>query len=99
MLKKATKSKNPLDPHSHISLDIVQKILWTFRKPKVDFLRGVLASLKSTILLELGVLDYASRVTNIEAYVLGLACLFGVTKYIAEQTQWPWDTCQVLHVG
>ena len=62
ILKKATKSENPLAgkfrlPHGH-------KILWIFRKGKVEFFRSLLESLKSTILVELAVLNYAVKVTS-----------------------------------
>lgn len=56
ILKCVSKDNEPL--HNRI------EVLWHFRKGKVDFLRGVLESLKSTILLELAVLNYATKVSS-----------------------------------
>jgi hypothetical protein len=62
ILKKITKCGNPLD--GNFSLPRGEKILWIFRKGKVEFLRGVLESLKSTILVELAVLNYAVKISS-----------------------------------
>ena len=62
VLKKASKNDAPLE--QKIELPRLEKMLWYFRKGKVDFLRGMLESLKSTILLELAVLNYATKVSS-----------------------------------
>ncbi|KAF2692112.1 hypothetical protein K458DRAFT_10128 [Lentithecium fluviatile CBS 122367] len=62
ILKKATKSDNPLA--GKFRMPTGHKILWIFRKGKVDFFRRLLESLKSTILVELAVLNYAIKVTS-----------------------------------
>ena len=62
ILKKATKSDNPLA--GKFRLPTGHKIMWIFRKGKVEFFRRLLESLKSTILVELAVLNYAIKVTS-----------------------------------
>ena len=55
ILKRVSKNDAPL--HNRFEVPQLEKVLWQFRKGKVDFFRGVLESLKSTILLELAVLN------------------------------------------
>lgn len=62
ILKRVSKNDAPL--HNRFEVSQLEKILWHFRKGKVDFLRGLLESLKSTILLELAVLNYATKVSS-----------------------------------
>lgn len=61
LLKKATNCETPLSGKFRIPTG--HKILWIFRKGKVEFFRRLLESLKSTILVELAVLNYAVKVT------------------------------------
>ena len=62
ILKHVTKNEAPL--HQRFEIPRTEKVLWYFRKGKVDFLRGILESLKSTISLELAVLNYATKVSS-----------------------------------
>ena len=55
-LKKNTNDRSTLDEGA--SLSRMGKIKWPFRKSRVKFLQSQLASLKSTILLELDVLYF-----------------------------------------
>ena len=62
ILQKAIQSDNPLTGKFHLPRG--QKILWISRKRKVEFFRSVFKSLKSTILVELAVLNYAVKVIS-----------------------------------
>ena len=62
ILKKSSKDGSTID--KGISLDRAGKFMWLFRKSRVQLLRGNLESLKSTILVELAVLNYAEKVSS-----------------------------------
>ena len=66
VLKKSSKDGWTID--KGISLDRVGKFMWLFRKSRVQLLRGNLESLKSTILVELAVLNYAEKVSSSAEY-------------------------------
>ena len=68
VLKKNSRDGAPLD--ADIPLPRIEKFLWIFKKSRVQLLRGNLESLKSTITLQLAVLNYADRVSSPLAYVL-----------------------------
>ena len=59
VLKKCSKSES-VDSGDAVSRRA--KVLWAFRKPKVELLRGNLESLKSTVAVQLAVLNYTSQV-------------------------------------
>lgn len=67
ILKKSSKDGVPSD--TGIPLPRIEKFLWIFRKSRVQLLRGNLESLKSTITLQLAVLNYADSVSSPSAYV------------------------------
>ena len=66
VLKKSSKDGSSIE--RTISLDRVERLMWPFRKPRVQLLRGNLESLKSTILVELAVLNYAEKVSSPARY-------------------------------
>ena len=70
ILRKSSKDGAMLD--ANFSLDRIGKIMWVFRKSRVQLLRGNLESLKSTILVELAVLNYADKVSSPIAYACAL---------------------------
>ena len=53
--------------NSQPSLDSKSKVMLVFKKPKVQMMRGNLESLKSTITVQLAVLNYASRLKDATA--------------------------------
>ena len=68
ILKKSTKNGGPLGPDA--SVPRKEKFLWIFRKSRVQLLRGNLESLKSTILLQLAVLNYADKISSSPSYAI-----------------------------
>ena len=58
-----------------ISLRRTEKIIWLFRKSRVQQLRGNLESLKATIMLQVAILNYASNFSSISSYVEEVAAL------------------------
>jgi hypothetical protein len=62
ILKQATNRDTPLA--GKFRMPTGHKILWLFKKSKVEFFRRLLDSLKSTILMELAVLNYAMKITK-----------------------------------
>ena len=61
ILKKTSKASSDLD--TGLSLDGAGKFMWLFRKSQVQVLRSNLESLKSTILVELAVLNCVEKVS------------------------------------
>ena len=66
IVKKSSKDGATID--GGISLDRAGRFIWLFRKSRVQLLRGNLESLKSTILVELAVLNYAEKVVSPAVY-------------------------------
>ena len=48
-------------------MDRLDRFMWPFRKAKVNVLRGNLESLKSTITVQLAILNYADRVAKADS--------------------------------
>ena len=67
IVKKSSKDGEYVD--GKVSVDRIGKIMWMFRKSRVQLLRGNLESLKSTILVELAVLNYAEKISSPERYL------------------------------
>ncbi len=68
ILKKATRETKPLE--AGVTMPKIERFFWPFRRGRVQLLQSNLESLKSTILLKLAVLTYASKSAPIEYKLL-----------------------------
>ena len=65
IIKRTSKDTFTFD--NEVSLDRAGKIMWLFRRSRIQLLWSNLESLKSTIMVELAVLNYAERVSPVSA--------------------------------